>query len=414
MKPQAYKEARFEANFDTLAFKYHHDSGMNMSSQTEETTASTFMSESDSRPSESSSKNKKEKKQKDKRRSSRSTKSSKSSNTNSDSSDGASDYSQQLFAKMLQDAYGDSLGDFGAFDNDPFESEVFDEDDWGDKNNELTMGNTNVSKSGSRNSASSGGSSPSPRSGVIVGNSKPKKEMVLDVDVNNLLTQREEGPPGANDSLSVLSDLTGLTGVFQGIPQRYARPDDEKEDPNLPIIMEHLLRENPLEQKESVAATPYENKLKGCLSLNTRVPPRSGSIHSRTSSQVSSTATPKKSDDKNLCFSTVSIRHYERILTLNPSTIQGPSIGIGWRYQATSVVDLDLYEAQRGPPRPSPQLVLNRTQREELLASVGVSSSDIAAGVRDNLKARDQRRRTVQGMNTFGQLKKVLNFGGKK
>jgi hypothetical protein len=218
---------------------------------------------------------------------------------------------------------------------------------------------------------------------------------------------------------SIISELTGLTAVFKDVPQHIREEEEEQEDPDLHIIMEQLLRDRPpgrVRNETTTANNPRPTtQVRSCLSSNYRPSRPVGSILSTTSR--ASTASSKKLVSKKLRFSTVAIRHYERILTENPSTIQGPSVGIGWRFQQAPATDLNAYEAQRGQPVPSPQLVMSRPEREQLLISLGVTPADMAAAVRNNVKARDQRRRTVQSLTTFapleGAVKKLFNPFGK-
>lgn len=98
-------------------------------------------------------------------------------------------------------------------------------------------------------------------------------------------------------------------------------------------------------------------------------------------------------------FGTVSIRHYERILTENPSTIEGPSIGIGWNFQEESAMPVYHYENSMYLARkPSYSLVLNREQRQDILLDLGYTPREMASAVRSNNRARNQRRQTVQNL----------------
>ncbi len=217
----------------------------------------------------------------------------------------------------------------------------------------------------------------------------------------------------------------GLTGAFRGVAKSFRdEQEEDHEDPDLPIIMEQLLRDCPppppvvkRQERQMSSDSPPVPKMKSCLSPNCQPMRRAGSILS-SRSHASTAYTSRVPVDKNLRFSTVSIRHYERILTENPSTILGPSIGIGWRFQQDAPAELDQYEAFRGPPLPSPQLVLSRQVREEILTALGFTKADMAAAIRNNLKTREQRRRSVQNLTAFtpleGAVKKLWNpFGAK-
>lgn len=124
-------------------------------------------------------------------------------------------------------------------------------------------------------------------------------------------------------------------------------------------------------------------------------------------------------------FNTVSIRHYERILTENPSTIEGPSIGIGWNYVEEKDISLYHYEQYvQNNRKLSVSLVLNREQRQDILFDLGYTPRQIASAVRGNNRARNQRRQTVQNLkvarfeeaieNVKGRCMNLISVKGKK
>ena len=406
---------------------------------TSTTAASTKFPESVEQSVESSEKKKKKKKKdKDKeKKSSSSRKSSKSSRRKSlteDPTPSGGDISKQLLSKMICDAFGDDFGDFG--DEDLFETVRFDEDDWGSASKESkSEGSNSISRTSSHTGMKTYSTGEGQvRSSVDSGGARTtqsKTKLVLDMDVHDMFAQQQNHQDLLNgdDEESIISELTGLTGVFQGVPQY--DPDEEKEDdredPDLPKIMKQLLQEQPpaVGRESTMIKAPSSRRItKSCMAAHSRPPQRANSLVTTTSrsttSSRSSTGT-KRIVLKSLQFSTVSIRVYDRILTENPSTIQGPSIGIGWRFQQIPTMDLNAYELERGEPRPAPQLVLTREQREAILSAQGVSAAEIAAGVRSNNKARQQRRQTVQNLKAIkveeaveGAVKKIWNpFGGR-
>jgi hypothetical protein len=93
---------------------------------------------------------------------------------------------------------------------------------------------------------------------------------------------------------------------------------------------------------------------------------------------------------------------YDRILTENPSTILGPSIGIGWTYETIPPMELNAFETEKLRRDILPRrLVLTRDERVQLLLSVGVTDVEIVEGIRNNTKARQQRKQTIQSLNAF-------------
>ena len=168
-------------------------------------------------------------------------------------------------------------------------------------------------------------------------------------------------PCMSQDAASVHSDLTGLTGCFQ--------------ESNSPIYL----------RKRSA--------LKVTLS----------SLVESTPLNVMTTR-PKKS----VAFDSISVRPYERILTVNPSCSSGPPIGLGWKFGQESVYSLDTFEERRSPHRRSKsQMVLPRETREEMLLEIGYDRRALAYGVRQVIKVKNQRRRTVVNLGNAAFEEKV-------
>lgn len=142
-------------------------------------------------------------------------------------------------------------------------------------------------------------------------------------------------------------------------------------------------------------------------------------------SLASKSATPSaKTGPKKVGFNYVYLRHYERILTDNPAVQSGPAIGIGWRYKRGCCFDVDEFEQCRGLPRRSDELILSRTTRENILRGCGYNQKDIADMVRVILKAKNQRKTTVNNLSSQGMeetvenarktVKRLLTFGMSK
>ena len=88
----------------------------------------------------------------------------------------------------------------------------------------------------------------------------------------------------------------------------------------------------------------------------------------------------------------------------NPSCSTGPSIGIGWRYSPretnTTVDKLEerIHIVYDGRNPSLEDLVLDRVERETILVNLGYSYQDLAINVRSNVKAKGQRRQTVDNL----------------
>lgn len=100
---------------------------------------------------------------------------------------------------------------------------------------------------------------------------------------------------------------------------------------------------------------------------------------------------------------TLQVRQYERILDVHPSTSSGPSVGIGWNYiEETS--EIDWYK----PAGCASDMLLSRTTRERMVRlELGYSKRDMANAVRQNLKLKNSRRRTVNNLQEYGSFAPV-------
>jgi len=98
--------------------------------------------------------------------------------------------------------------------------------------------------------------------------------------------------------------------------------------------------------------------------------------------------------ERRVSFDAVEIREYNRILTDNPATSNGPPIGLGWVYfpEDTITLDLDTYESYQCDLRRSRrELTIPSVVREEILLSEGYTRSEIAKVVRETRKIRERR-----------------------
>jgi hypothetical protein len=115
-------------------------------------------------------------------------------------------------------------------------------------------------------------------------------------------------------------------------------------------------------------------------------------------------ALPKKKNKKkcviaySVRFHEVQVRVYNRILGDNPACTSGPSMGIGWEYVPQDPRTVDEWEMGRGKGRRPSELMLQRPTREKMLRDLGIGDKEIAAGIRENIKIRSQRRQTVNNL----------------
>lgn len=107
------------------------------------------------------------------------------------------------------------------------------------------------------------------------------------------------------------------------------------------------------------------------------------------------TPTTRKSakQKKSVSFDTVSIRSYERILTINPSCTSRPPLGLDWRFAPEVHFQIDTFENCRvGNRRTTQQLVLPRQVRERMLQELGYDQREVAKAVRLTIRYKHQRK----------------------
>lgn len=128
------------------------------------------------------------------------------------------------------------------------------------------------------------------------------------------------------------------------------------------------------------------------------------------------------SSGHNVRFGNLYVREYQRSIGDTPCTA-GPPISIGWKYRlyekttskfsekytnglnplpknakTEAVVSVETYEQRRGPRGPVKSIILNRSEKEDLLIQSGFARSEIAEAVRQNIHVKNQRRQTVTNM----------------
>jgi hypothetical protein len=103
---------------------------------------------------------------------------------------------------------------------------------------------------------------------------------------------------------------------------------------------------------------------------------------------------------KSVTFSTVRVRHYERILCDNPAASSGLSIGIGWRFAEEGVpVCVEEWQSTRCRGRSQSELQLSRSERDDLVKQLGYTEREVAAMRRELNRCRANRRQTVNNLS---------------
>ncbi|KAL3924887.1 MAG: hypothetical protein SGILL_000767 [Bacillariaceae sp.] len=239
-------------------------------------------------------------------------------------------------------------------------------------------------------------------------NDKPLPKDEIEDDAEDNVDAQEAG----DDSCSVVSELTGATGLiewnYESARHIEVEPLDDSSALVSPISQsDKLLREARLhasarswhEGSESQNAAPKMPMRRGRYPIGRRKSePRSPNSVKRPFTRSSSLPSVISSVNRpSVSFDTVQVRHYEPVLDLNPATSCGPSVGIGWNYVVDSprkVSDLEEEKDCQGRRKLS-EIVIPRHVREQNLRECGYTPKQIAKAVRMNLKAKSRRLQTI-------------------
>mmetsp|Transcript_36803 Transcript_36803/g.62642 ORF Transcript_36803/g.62642 Transcript_36803/m.62642 type:complete len:540 (-) Transcript_36803:181-1800(-) len=207
---------------------------------------------------------------------------------------------------------------------------------------------------------------------------------------------------------------TSSTSQIPSVPSHYLIPSHQF-TPQLPMFDE--LTRHPNQIVHHHMQSPHASPI-GVLQPQPLVTEGTRPGHKTISSSASigtqaAVLEPKyKSIKKSVSFGDVQIRTHETILGDNPSCISGPPIGIGWRYDPNHIsMPVDAYELSQGSKLRNDALVLDRSERETiLLQHIGCNKQDLAQAVRGVVKAKSQRKKTVDNLKVawFEERAEVL------
>ena len=151
----------------------------------------------------------------------------------------------------------------------------------------------------------------------------------------------------------------------------------------------------------------------------------SRTLHESLHRGLSSNDTFSKSEGnllkRNVSFTQVKIREYERIRGVN-SDVYGPPLSIGWRYNTPTELDVSEYEEAKGEPRSSAEYLVPKKVREKILKEhtddgKGDSKAKEMLGYWDQPGhiPRGQRRHSISfGNNPNTHQQSILNDKKKK
>jgi hypothetical protein len=94
-------------------------------------------------------------------------------------------------------------------------------------------------------------------------------------------------------------------------------------------------------------------------------------------------------------FHVIQVREYEQTMGDNPSVSYGPPISLDWDYEELEPVDLEVYEATRGPRRTMRQMMLNYYNRRNILTwRCGFSEEELKVAKHEANKIKRARAMT--------------------
>ena len=129
---------------------------------------------------------------------------------------------------------------------------------------------------------------------------------------------------------------------------------------------------------------------------------------------------------RNISFSKIEIREYERTIGDNPCVSAGPPLALGWKYNPQhTVFDIEEYEDAKDP-RSKAEMLMPRHVREVTLKEYwGVSRSEMKIVAKDINVTKRNRRATAQSSNATEKrhenlekasrkVKRIVSLGKKK
>ena len=81
---------------------------------------------------------------------------------------------------------------------------------------------------------------------------------------------------------------------------------------------------------------------------------------------------------------------------------------IGWKHIDKRSISLDEFERKKQRSTPASSIILSRQHREVLLVEWGATFNEIIEAIRSNVKAKHQRRRTINNIGTYDRWEEVM------
>jgi hypothetical protein len=193
------------------------------------------------------------------------------------------------------------------------------------------------------------------------------------------------------DDVSVMSDITGLTGAFDGAGKSKSK--------DVQVEVNEKMDNAKFTLTDSDSFKAFAGNVRAVLSSTTYEPLSVKNLTIRKKAAKNATSPPTRKAKVSVSFTHVQIRHYERIMSDNPASAAGPSIGIGWKFVEADPVCVDTFEKRERPrAQGRADLQLSKASRLKLVRALGYTDREIAANVRNLNKSRSNRKQTIDNL----------------
>jgi hypothetical protein len=181
------------------------------------------------------------------------------------------------------------------------------------------------------------------------------KSQSIKVDLEEVFNNHQNNQPDvAEDEVSVMSDISGLTEYFPDFAaERKAKPANAKSTTVL---------------NKALSSVKCFNHSKG------------------------------KKRKVSVSFGDVQVRLYKQTISTHPECTRGPGLGIDWEYVPQDTIAVDEWEFNRRRLRLTNELLMSRAFREQILRDWGYQEQDFACAIREINRIKANRRQTVTNL----------------
>lgn len=142
--------------------------------------------------------------------------------------------------------------------------------------------------------------------------------------------------------------------------------------------------------------------------------PKPDMLRIRSQSLPTTRSEREVSQRKSVKFNKIEVRNYSQTLGDNPSCSYGPPISLDWKYEEGGTLELEDYEANRGPRRKLRHMMLNYYHRKNILQyNVGCTDEEILEAQKLAEKIKSQRALT-RALLPASKLEDVMQSAARK